>query len=242
MGKQRCKIALALQGGGAHGAFTRGVLDRLLQEPALDIIGVTGTSAGAMNAVVLADGLFRGGPEGARQRLRMFWEAIGAMPGFGSLLWPLPLPAALIVLAVATPFVALVSEVFVASVEHAAVQFGMSAAFIGFVVVAIIGGAAESFTAITAARKNRLDLSVGIAFGSAAQIALFVAPVLTLASYFIGSSPMDLSFTRGQVSAVFIAMLTAALVANSGKSAWFTGTQMIAVYMVFAITLYLLPG
>jgi Ca2+:H+ antiporter len=154
---------------------------------------------------------------------------------------PWPLPVALIVLAVATVFVALVSEVFVGSVEHAAVQFGMSAAFVGFVVVAIVGGVAESFTAIAAARKNRLDLSVGIAFGSAAQIALFVAPVLTLASYFIGPSPMDLSFTRGQVSAVFIAMLTAALVANSGKSAWFTGTQMIAVYMVFAITLYLMP-
>ncbi|HEU0258148.1 MAG TPA: calcium/proton exchanger [Burkholderiales bacterium] len=155
---------------------------------------------------------------------------------------PWPLPVALIVLAVATLFVALVSEVFVASVEHAALQFGMSAAFVGFIVVAIVGGAAESFTAIAAARKNRLDLSVGIALGSAAQIALFVAPVLTLASFVIGPSPMDLSFTRGQVAAVFIAMLTAALVANSGKSAWFTGTQMIAVYMVFAITLYLIPS
>ncbi|HEX2331729.1 MAG TPA: calcium/proton exchanger, partial [Burkholderiales bacterium] len=154
---------------------------------------------------------------------------------------PWPLPVALVMLTVATIFIALVSEVFVGSVEHAALQFGMSPAFVGFVVVAIVGGAAESFTAITAASKDRLDLSVGIAFGSAAQIALFVAPVLTLASYFIGPAPMDLSFTRGQVSAVFIAMLTAALVANSGKSAWFTGTQMIGVYMVFAITLYLLP-
>jgi Ca2+:H+ antiporter len=154
---------------------------------------------------------------------------------------PWPLPVALIILAFATIFIALVSEVFVGSVEHAAMQFGMSAAFVGFIVVAIVGGAAEAFTAIAAAGKDRLDLSVGIAFGSAAQIALFVAPVLTLASYFIGPAPMDLSFTRGQVSAVFIAMLTAALVANSGKSTWFTGTQMIGVYMVFAITLYLLP-
>ena len=89
MKTQRRKIALALQGGGAHGAFTWGVLDRMLQEPDIDIIGVTGTSAGAMNAVVLADGLLRGGAEGARQRLRMFWESIGDMPGFGSLLWPL---------------------------------------------------------------------------------------------------------------------------------------------------------
>jgi NTE family protein len=89
MGSNRRKIALALQGGGSHGAFSWGVLDRLLQEPDIDIIGVTGTSAGAMNAVVLVDGLLRGGAEGARQRLRMFWESIGAMPGFGSLLWPL---------------------------------------------------------------------------------------------------------------------------------------------------------
>ena len=82
-------VDFALQGGGAHGAFTWGVLDRLLEEPTLDIIGVTGTSAGAMNAVVLVDGLLRGGREEARRRLRMFWEAIGAMPGFGSLLYPL---------------------------------------------------------------------------------------------------------------------------------------------------------
>jgi NTE family protein len=86
---QRRKVALALQGGGSHGAFTWGVLDRFLEDQTLDIIGVTGTSAGAMNAVILADGLLRGGHEGARQRLRDFWEAIGAMPGFGSLLWPL---------------------------------------------------------------------------------------------------------------------------------------------------------
>ena len=169
-------------------------------------------------------------------------EVFGAKTHEGGDETPWPLPVALIVLAATTVLIALVSEVFVASVEHAALQFGMSASFVGFVVVAIVGGAAESFTAVAAARKNRLDLSVGIAFGSAAQIALFVAPVLTLASYFIGPSPMDLSFTRGQVSAVFIAMLTAALVANSGKSAWFTGTQMIGVYLVFAITLYLLPA
>lgn len=88
-GAQRHKIALALQGGGSHGAFTWGVLDRLLEERSFDIIGITGTSAGAMNTVVLADGLVRGGPEEARKRLRLFWETIGKMPGFGSLLWPL---------------------------------------------------------------------------------------------------------------------------------------------------------
>jgi NTE family protein len=88
-GSQRHKIALALQGGGSHGAFTWGVLDRLLEDPTLEIIGFTGTSAGAMNAVVAADGLLGGGSEGARRRLREFWETIGKMPGFGTPLWPL---------------------------------------------------------------------------------------------------------------------------------------------------------
>ena len=86
---RRRKIALALQGGGSHGAFTWGVLDRILEETTIDIIGVTGTSAGAMNAVALTDGLVRGGPEQARQELRQFWEAIGKMPGIGSLLGPM---------------------------------------------------------------------------------------------------------------------------------------------------------
>lgn len=86
---ERRKVALALQGGGSHGAFTWGVLDRMLEDETIDIIGVTGTSAGAMNAVALADGLVRGGPKQARRRLRDFWEAIGKMPGFASLLWPM---------------------------------------------------------------------------------------------------------------------------------------------------------
>ncbi len=80
------KIALALQGGGSHGAFTWGVLDRLLEDESLEIIGVTGTSAGAMNAVCLVDGLAQGGPQEARRRLRSFWETVGEMPGLGSLL------------------------------------------------------------------------------------------------------------------------------------------------------------
>jgi Ca2+:H+ antiporter len=82
---------------------------------------------------------------------------------------------------------------------------------------------------------------VGIAMGSAAQIALFVAPVLDIASHFIGPAPMDLSFSRGQIAAVFIATLAAAMVASSGRSGWFLGVQLIAVYLVFAITLYVLP-
>ena len=155
---------------------------------------------------------------------------------------PWPLPAAIAALLGATLLIAMVSHVFVESVQHAAAALGMSDAFVGFVVVALIGGAAESFAAISAASKNRLDMSVGIAMGSAAQIALFVAPVLVLASHFIAPAPMDLAFANGQVVAVFVAMFTVAMAANSGKSSWYHGVQLIAVYLVFAVTLYLLPG
>jgi len=154
---------------------------------------------------------------------------------------PWPLGVAVASLAVTTVFIALVSEVFVESVQHAAGQLGMSPAFVGFIVVALVGGAAESMTAFSAARKNRLDLSVGIAMGSAAQIALFVAPVLVLLSHVMAPAPMDLGFTPGQVLTVFISMLAAAFVAVSGRSAWFAGVQLLAVYGVFAITLYLMP-
>ena len=155
---------------------------------------------------------------------------------------PWPAAAAAAGLAAATVLIALVSEVFVGSVQHAAEQLGMSPAFVGFVVVALAGAAPGIITASTAARKNRLDMTVGISMGSAAQNALFVAPVLTLASYALAPEPMTLTFTPGQVLVVFISMITAAIVAGSGRSAWYTGVQLIAVYLVFAISLYLLPG
>jgi Ca2+:H+ antiporter len=96
-------------------------------------------------------------------------------------------------------------------------------------------------SAFSGALKNRLDLSVGIAFGSAAQIALFVAPVLVLLSYVIGPEPMDLQFWPGAIAMMFIATMAASLVTNGGKSAWFTGVLMLMVYLVFAVTLYVLP-
>jgi Ca2+:H+ antiporter len=89
--------------------------------------------------------------------------------------------------------------------------------------------------------KNRLDLSVGIALGSAAQIALFVAPVLVLLSYVIGPTPMSLQFWPGAVVMILLATLTAAMVTNSGRSAWFIGALVLMVYAIFAMTLYLLP-
>ena len=154
---------------------------------------------------------------------------------------PWPLSLALITLAGVTILVALVSEVFVESVQQAAVAFGMTPAFVGFIVVALVGAAAEMASAFSGARKNRLDLSVGIALGSAAQIALFVAPVLVLLSYVIGPTPMNLQFWPGAVVMMLIATMTVSLVTNSGRSAWFVGVLVLLVYFIFAMTLYLLP-
>jgi Ca2+:H+ antiporter len=154
---------------------------------------------------------------------------------------PWPMGLALATLAGVTILVALVSEVFVESVQKAAEAFGMTPAFVGFIVVALVGGAAEMASAFSGARKNRLDLSVGIALGSASQIALFVAPVLVLLSYVIGPSPMDLQFWPGAVVMILIATLTASLVTNSGRSTWFVGVLVLMVYVIFAMTLYLLP-
>jgi Ca2+:H+ antiporter len=153
--------------------------------------------------------------------------------------WPIGL--ALGTLAVVTVLVGLVSEIFVESVQEAAETFGMSPAFIGFIVVALVGGAAEMAVAFSAARKDRLDLSVGIALGSATQIALFVGPVLVLLSYVVGPAPMDLQFWPGAVVMVFVATLVAAFITSGGRSAWFVGVLLILIYAVFAITLYSLP-
>jgi Ca2+:H+ antiporter len=117
----------------------------------------------------------------------------------------------------------------------------MSPAFVGFIVVALVGASAEMAAAFSAARKNRLDLSVSIALGSAAQIALFGAPVLVLLSYLIGPAPMDLNFWPGAVTMILFATLTASLATVSGRSAWFTGALTILVYLIFATALYLLP-
>src|SRR6476661_4237248 len=154
---------------------------------------------------------------------------------------PWPIGLALATLAGVTVLVALVSEVFVESVQKAAEAFGMSQAFVGFIVVALVGGAAEMASAFSGARKNRLDLSVGIALGSASQIALFVAPVLVLLSYVLGPTPMDLQFWPGAVVMIFLATMTAALVTNTGRSTWFVGVLVLMVYLIFAMTLYVLP-
>jgi Ca2+:H+ antiporter len=153
--------------------------------------------------------------------------------------WPVNL--AIGTLAVVTILVALVSEVFVESVQEAAVAFGMTPAFVGFIVVALVGGSAEMAAAFSGARRNRLDLSVGIALGAASQIALFVAPMMVLLSYVIGPAPMDLLFWPGAVVMVLIATITAFLMTNGGRSAWFVGVLLLMVYLIFGMTIYLLP-
>jgi len=153
--------------------------------------------------------------------------------------WPVGL--ALGTLAGVTLLVAWVSEIFVESVQQAAAGLGMTPAFVGFIVVALVGAAAEMASAFSGAIKNRLDLSVGIALGSTSQIALFVAPVLVLLSHVIGPHPMDLQFWPGATVMMLIATMTTAFVTNSGRSTWFVGASILAVYSIFSMTLFLMP-
>ena len=140
-----------------------------------------------------------------------------------------------------TVLVALVSEIFVGSVQKAGETLGMSPAFVGFIIVSLVGAAAEMAVAFSAARKDRLDLSVSIALGSASQIALFVAPVLVLSSYVVGPKPMDLQFWPGAVTMVMIATVTSCFITTSGRSAWFVGVLLVFIYAIFAMTLYVVP-
>ena len=117
----------------------------------------------------------------------------------------------------------------------------MSPAFVGFIIVPIVGAAAEMAVAFSAARKNRLDLSVSIAMGSASQIALFVAPVMVLLSYVVGPAPMNMEFWPGAVTMVMIAAVTATFITNGGRSAWFIGVLLLFIYAIFGMTLYMIP-
>lgn len=145
------------------------------------------------------------------------------------------------VLVGATVFVALMSELLVESIEHAASALGMTDIFVGVILVAIIGNAAEHSTAVLVALKNRMDLAMNIAVGSSLQIALFVAPVLVFASYLFGD-PMDLRFTNFEVIAVVISGVVINLITSDGESNWMEGVQLLAVYLILAIAFYFLPA
>ena len=150
-------------------------------------------------------------------------------------------PRALATLIGASVLAAWMSEILVGAAEGTGEALGMSTTFIGMILVAVVGGAAESLSAITAGGRNKLDLTLGIVYGSCIQIALFVAPVLVLASHFIAPTPLDLSFGRGELGLLFLAVLIGASVANDGKGNWFNGAQLLAVYTMIGVLLYFVP-
>ena len=141
-------------------------------------------------------------------------------------------------LAAAGALVALMSDILVGSIEHASHDIGLSQFFVGAFVVAIVGNAAEHYVAVVAAAKNKMDLAVNIAIGSAAQIGLFVAPVLVLLSFAIGPTPMALVFNAYEIAALLAAGLVATALVSDGESTWFEGVQLIALYAVIGILFY----
>jgi Ca2+:H+ antiporter len=147
----------------------------------------------------------------------------------------------LLLLLAATALVALMSEFLVGAVEHTAQALGMTEVFVGVVLVAIIGNAAEHSTAVLVARKNQMDLALQIAVGSSIQVALFVAPILVFASYALGS-PLDLVFTTFEVLAVVASVAVLNLVSQDGEANWLEGAQLLAVYFILALAFYFLPG
>jgi Ca2+:H+ antiporter len=134
------------------------------------------------------------------------------------------------------------SEILVGAVEGASQELGMSKAFIGLVVLAVVGGAAELGSAVAMGRKNRMDLAIGIAVGSSIQIALFVAPVLVLLSLVAAPAPFVLAFTQGEITLLFMTVLIGTVVAAGGRSNWYKGVQLLTVYLIFAILFFLIPG
>jgi Ca2+:H+ antiporter len=141
-----------------------------------------------------------------------------------------------ITLAVAGVLVGIMSEILVGSIAEAAESIGLSEFFIGAIVVAIVGNAAEHWVAVLVAFKNKMDLAVNIAIGSSTQIALFVAPVLVLLSFGFGDHPMALVFNGFELAAVILAVLIANRVTSEGQSNWFEGVQLLAVYIILALT------
>lgn len=153
--------------------------------------------------------------------------------------WPLRLSVML--LSVTTIGVALISQIFVATMQEGVRELGVSQAFVGFILVSFVGGAAEMYSALHAAAVNRVDLNVAIAIDSSTQISLFVAPVLVLLGYFIGLQPMNLQFQPAAVLMVLISAMSVATILSSRRTTWYTGVLLLAIYEVFALTLYSIP-
>ncbi|MFZ2905589.1 MAG: calcium/proton exchanger [Cyclobacteriaceae bacterium] len=152
------------------------------------------------------------------------------------------LPRALVSLVGASVLAAFMSEVLVGAAEGTGEALGMSSVFIGVIFLAVVGGAAESISAITMATKNKMDLSLGIALGSSIQIALFIAPALVLLSLFIGPGQLNLIFPRGLILTLFFSVILAAMISGDGRSNWYKGVQLIIIYMIVAMVLYFIPA
>jgi Ca2+:H+ antiporter len=151
------------------------------------------------------------------------------------------MPRAIGTLLFASVLAAWMSEILVGAAEGTGKALGMSQAFIGLVLVAVVGGAAESLSAIAAGRKNKMDLSLGIALGSSIQIALFVAPLLVLLSWLIAPEPLTLAFHRAELGALFLTVLIGIVISSDGRANWYRGTQLIVVYAAIALMFYFVP-
>jgi Ca2+:H+ antiporter len=145
---------------------------------------------------------------------------------------------AVIALAIAGALVGLMSEILVGSISEASESIGLSEFFVGVIVVATVGNAAEHWVAVLVASKDKMDLAVNIAIGSSAQIALFVGPLLVLCSFVLGPHPMALVFNGFELGAVILAAVIANQVTQEGESTWFEGLQLLAVYLVFGLAFY----
>jgi Ca2+:H+ antiporter len=152
--------------------------------------------------------------------------------------WGWSLRASVIALASAGIAVGVMSEILVGSIEAASESIGLSEFFIGVIVVAIVGNAAEHWVAVLVAVKDKMDLSVNIAIGSSAQVAMFVAPVLVLLSFVLGPGPMPLVFNGFEIAAIALGVLVAYQVTNEGESTWFEGVQLLALYAILGLTFY----
>jgi Ca2+:H+ antiporter len=152
--------------------------------------------------------------------------------------WGWSIKTSVIALAVAGVLVGLMSEVLVGSISEASESIGLSEFFVGVIVVAIVGNAAEHWVAVLVAMKDKMDLAVNIAIGSSAQIALFVAPVLVLASFFLGPYPLALVFNGFELGAILLAILVGQHVTTDGESNWFEGVQLLALYFVLGLAFY----
>jgi Ca2+:H+ antiporter len=146
------------------------------------------------------------------------------------------------VMLVVTLLIIWMSEILVATVEHASQALGLTNLFVGVVVVAVVGNAAEHSTAVLMAMRNRMEIALSVAVGSTTQIALFVAPLLVLMSLVMAPAPLSFAFAPVEVFLVLMATFVASILLVDGKSTWFTGVQLLAVYLVMAITVFGVPA